>query len=258
MSHAGMARAKVGSFDTEESGRAAGGRAVPRTSPGSARRGPAGGACNDSPRRNPTSLGPDETPDAPRESETESTGFAGQGGTVPLDPALKTILDQLEQAGGPALNEVSPAEARELMKTLAMLEGEPEAVARVENSTVAGVPVRVYAAEQGPQPILVWYHGGGWVIGDLDTTDGVVRKLANRANAVVVSVDYRLAPAAPCPAGTEDSWSVLEWVAKNGGELGGDPPRIAVAGDSDGGNIPALMAIRTRDVAVELRHHLLV
>ncbi len=177
---------------------------------------------------------------------------------MPVDPALKTILDQLEQAGGPALNEVSPAEARELMKTLAMLEGEPEAVARVENSTVAGVPVRVYAAEQGPQPILVWYHGGGWVIGDLDTTDGVVRKLANRANAVVVSVDYRLAPEAPCPAGTEDSWSVLEWVAKNGAELGGDPSRIAVGGDSAGGNIAALMAIQARDAGVELRHQLLV
>jgi len=177
---------------------------------------------------------------------------------VPLDPAIKTVLDQLETMGGPALHEVSPDEAREMMKLLTAIEGEPEAVARVENTMIAGVPVRVYAAERGPQPILVWYHGGGWVIGDLDTTDGVARKLANRADAVVVSVDYRLAPEHPFPASVDDCWAVLEWVAANGAELGGDPPRIAVGGDSAGGNLAALMAIKARDAGISLRHQLLV
>jgi acetyl esterase len=177
---------------------------------------------------------------------------------VPLDPAIKTVLDQLESAGGPALHEVSPDEAREMMKLLTAVEGEPEPVARVEDRTIAGVPVRVYGAEDGRQPILVWYHGGGWVIGDLDTADGVVRKLANRTNALVVSVDYRLAPEHPYPASTDDSWAVLEWVAANGAELGGDPARIAVGGDSAGGNLAAVMAIRARDAGLSLRGQLLV
>ncbi|HEY2813062.1 MAG TPA: alpha/beta hydrolase [Acidimicrobiales bacterium] len=177
---------------------------------------------------------------------------------MPLDPAIKTVLDQLEEAGGPTLNEVSPPEAREMMKTLALLDGEPEPVSRVENTTVAGVPVRVYASEHGPQPILVWYHGGGWVIGDVDTADSVCRKLANRANALVVSVDYRLAPEAPCPAAADDCFAVLEWVAANGAELGGDTSRIAVGGDSAGGNLSALMAIRARDAGIALRQQVLV
>ncbi len=179
---------------------------------------------------------------------------------VPLDPAIKMVLDQLASAGGPALNEVSPDEARLMMKTLSTIEGEPEAVGRVEDRAIAGVPVRVYGAASGssPQPILVWYHGGGWVIGDLDTTDGVARKLSNRADAVVVSVDYRLAPEAPSPAATDDCWAVLEWVAANGAELGGDPSRIAVGGDSAGGNLSALMAIKARDAGIPLRLQLLV
>jgi acetyl esterase len=177
---------------------------------------------------------------------------------VPLDPAIKTVLDQLESVGGPALHEVSPDEARQMMKMLATIEGEPEPVARVEDRTIAGVPVRVYDAASGPQPMLVWYHGGGWVIGDLDTTDGVARKLANRAGAIVVSVDYRLAPEHPYPASIDDCWAVLEWVAAKGAELGGDPARIAIGGDSAGGNLSALMAIRARDAGLSLRQQLLV
>jgi acetyl esterase len=179
---------------------------------------------------------------------------------VPLDPAIKMVLDQLAEAGGPALNEVSPDEARQMMKMLSAIEGEPEAVGRVDNTTIAGVPVRVYGAAAGasPQPIIVWYHGGGWVIGDLDTTDGVARKLANRADALVISVDYRLAPEAPSPAAVEDCWAVLEWVAAHGAEIGGDPARIAVGGDSAGGNLSALMAIKARDAGIPLRLQLLV
>src|SRR4051794_28539970 len=247
-----MARAKVGSFETEGLGDPAGGR----YEVSEARSGWRCGRRRSSTHSSFARSGCD--PYALPRSEAESTGFADKGDAVPLDPAIKTVLDQLETMGGPALHEVSPGEAREMMKLLSTIEGEPEAVARVENTMIAGVPVRVYAAERGPQPILVWYHGGGWVIGDLDTTDGVARKLANRADAVVVSVDYRLAPEHPFPASVDDCWAVLEWVAANGAELGGDPTRIAVGGDSAGGNLAALMAIKARDAGISLRHQLLV
>src|SRR5581483_6227810 len=204
------------------------------------------------------SPGADATPYAPRRITTGSTGFR-EGAVVPLDPAIETMLGQLAAAGGPSLHDVTPAEGREMLRMLALLEGEPEPVDHVEDREIAGVPVRVYrpATEAAP-PILVWYHGGGWVIGDLETTDPTVRKLANRAGALVVSVDYRLAPEHPHPAAADDAVAVLRWVADNGGALGGDPSRLAVGGDSAGGNLAAVAAVAGRDDGIALRHQLLV
>jgi acetyl esterase len=108
-------------------------------------------------------------------------------------------------------------------------------------------------------PVLVWYHGGGWVIGDLDTADTTCRKLASRSGALVVSVDYRLAPEHPAPAPFEDAWAALCWVEREAPGLGGDPSRLAVGGDSAGGNLSALVAVRARDVGGPvLRYQLLV
>ena len=125
---------------------------------------------------------------------------------MPLDPAVKAMLDQMAEAGGPTLREAGVEQGRQMLQMLAMLEGEPAAVARVEAITIDGnIPARAYATTEGAAlPILVWYHGGGFVIGDLETADRVCRKLAIGTGALVVSIDYGLAPENPFPAGPDD------------------------------------------------------
>jgi acetyl esterase len=151
------------------------------------------------------------------------------------------------------MSELSPAEARNVFRMLIALD-QPEEISRVDDRMVPGpagdVPVRVYtpaAAVGANHGVLVWIHGGGWVIGDLDTADGTCRALANRAEAVVVSVDYRLAPEHPAPAAIEDCLAVLAWTAENGEMLGADVDKLAVGGDSAGGNLTALLCQRVRD-----------
>ncbi|MCV7363777.1 alpha/beta hydrolase [Mycolicibacterium neworleansense] len=132
----------------------------------------------------------------------------------------------------------------------------PVAVGSVEDRAVPGpagdIPVRIYhplnPADAGtPLPVLVYFHGGGFVLCDLDSHDSCCRRLANGIGAMVVSVDYRLAPEHPYPAAVEDAWAATEWVAANAGELGGDPGRLAVVGDSAGGNLAAVVAMTARD-----------
>jgi acetyl esterase len=125
---------------------------------------------------------------------------------------------------------------------------------RVEDRTVDGpsgpVPIRLYwppEAEAAPPPVVMFFHGGGWVVGDLDTYDGAARRHAVGAGALVVSVDYRLAPEHPYPAAVDDVWAATQWVAAHGVELGVDPGRLAVAGDSAGGNLAAVVAQLARD-----------
>jgi acetyl esterase len=130
--------------------------------------------------------------------------------------------------------------------------GPPEEMARVENLEVPGpagpIPVRVYVPEgDGPFPVLVYFHGGGWVIGNLDSHDVALRALANRAGTVVASVDYRLAPEHPFPAAPEDCYAATVWAATEIGAFGGDPARLAVGGDSAGGNLAAVVSQMARD-----------
>lgn len=132
------------------------------------------------------------------------------------------------------------------------LQGRPAPVAKVEEMAIPGpageIPIRVYwPAGSGPWPVVVYYHGGGWVIGDLDTNDGLCRLLSNGASAVVVSVDYRLAPEHRFPAAVEDSYAALEWVFRNAARLDADPSRIAVGGGSAGGNLAAAVALMARE-----------
>ena len=171
---------------------------------------------------------------------------------MPLDPQAKAVLDQFASMGGPQLHEMSVAQARELILGMVALAGEPESIARVENRTVPGsageIPVRIYTpVGTAPFPVLVYFHGGGWVIGNLDTHDGICRSLANRVGCLVVSVDYRLAPEHRFPAAPEDCYAATRWLAEHAGSLGGDKGRIAVGGDSAGGNLAAVVALMARD-----------
>lgn len=139
----------------------------------------------------------------------------------------------------------------------------------VHDREVAGVPVRVYRgrAARGPAPLVLNAHGGGWVLGNLQQNDWACSTLAARLDAVVVSVDYRLAPEHPAPAAVDDCWAVLTHLLRDASAIGADPGRVAVIGDSAGGNIAALLAIRHRDAlrgggpdapTVPLRHQVLV
>ena len=170
---------------------------------------------------------------------------------MPLHPEAQQLLAALEEAGLPPFEHMTVPQAREAVKGFADLQGEPEEIA-TEDRTIPGpageIPVRIYTpAGEGSKPVIVYFHGGGWVIGNLDTVDKPVRSIANRTGAVVVSVDYRLAPEQVYPAAFDDSYAATVWVAEHAAELDGDPARVAVAGDSAGGNLAAAVALAARD-----------
>jgi acetyl esterase len=172
-----------------------------------------------------------------------------------LDPEAQAYLEATAALGLPSIPEQGAVEARRITVLRApQLAGEEEPVARVEDRTLPGptgpTPFRLYApaaSTPSPLPILAFFHGGGWVTGDLDTHDSACRGLANRASCMVVAVDFRCAPEHRFPAALDDCWAAVEWLGRHGGELGGDPSRLAVCGDSAGGNLAAAVAVRARD-----------
>ncbi len=173
-----------------------------------------------------------------------------------LDPQAQALLDAVRKAGLPELWQLTPDQAREqyaLRVRRLDVRDEPIHAAETLRIDVAdrSLRVRVYRPREqmiGERlPVLVWYHGGGFVIGDLDTHDSACRRLSRLAQCLVVAVDYRLAPEHKFPAAVDDAMAALRWVALHGERIGADPARIAVGGDSAGGNLAAVCALLARD-----------
>ena len=174
---------------------------------------------------------------------------------MPLDPQAQAILELTAEFRLVPNHQKTAQQARAdtLERTAAMREmgGDPEPLARVEDRVIPGpggdLPVRIYTPEGASGGCILYFHGGGWVICNLDTHDGPCRALANLSGSTLISVDYRLAPDAKYPAAAEDCYAATCWASDHATELGIDPVRIAVAGDSAGGNLAAVVAQMARD-----------
>ena len=170
-----------------------------------------------------------------------------------LHPQIQRVLEVMAEANLRPIEAMTPAEAREQMEATAQArKAEPLPVGRVEERLISGpaedIRLRLYWANRpAPLPAIVYYHGGGHVIGSLDTHDLVARNLCAGVEALVASVDYRMGPEHRFPAAVEDSFAALKWVHANAKELGADPERIGVHGDSAGANLAAVVALMARD-----------
>ncbi len=186
---------------------------------------------------------------------------------MPLDPQAKALLDQIAASSGPHLSDLSPAEARAAYEAfIKLVDAQGLPIGRTEDRAIPGpvgdLMVRIYtpiAAGNSALPGLVFFHGGGFVFGSIDTHDALCRQLANEAGARVVSVDYRLAPENKFPAAIEDAFAALSFVEQNAMELDIDPNRIAVGGTSAGANLAAISCLMARDAgAPHVAHQLLI
>ncbi len=176
---------------------------------------------------------------------------------VTLDPDAAVVFKAFQEAGRPPYETLSPAEARAFyLQARIVTNPEPPELKSVEPlaipSPAGSIPARIYTPKvlrlsNGLAPCLVFFHGGGWVIGDLDTHDVACRKLADEGQLMVISVDYRLAPEHKFPAAVDDAIAATKWIADNAKQLGIDASRLMVGGDSAGGNLAAVVAISARD-----------
>ncbi|MEV7646730.1 alpha/beta hydrolase [Arthrobacter sp. NPDC089319] len=169
---------------------------------------------------------------------------------MPVDAAAQAVIDALK--GTKAFADMTPEEARAAVASFTGLQKPHRDVGKVVDAAYNGPageqPVRIYIPEvPGPLPVVVYFHGGGFIAGDPAVAEEPNRALANDAKTVVVAASYRLAPEHPFPAATDDTFAALNWVAENIAQYGGDPSRIAVMGDSAGGNLAAVAALRARD-----------
>ncbi|HVX61847.1 MAG TPA: alpha/beta hydrolase [Pirellulales bacterium] len=170
---------------------------------------------------------------------------------MPLDPRVQAFL-QAAQAASTPIHEQTPEQARQEMLAQTHMLGPGEAVANVTDASLPGpggdIPIRIYQPDvRTPSPCLVYFHGGGFVIGSIDTHDGMCRAMANGAGIIVISVDYRLAPEHKFPAAVDDAYAATCEIIRRAEQLGIDPQRVAVGGDSAGGNLAAVVALMARD-----------
>ena len=173
-----------------------------------------------------------------------------------INPDAAKVVELIIASGRPPYPTIGHVAAREIfVASRAILQPDPAPVAEVRDLAAKGpagpIPLRLYRGKgteaKSPQPTLIYYHGGGWVLGNLDSHDGVCRDIANAARCTVISVDYRLAPEAKFPAAADDSIAAAQWIHDNAAELGVDRTRLAVGGDSAGGNLSAVVALHARD-----------
>lgn len=179
--------------------------------------------------------------------------------THPLSPRMAALLARIQRANRPPFHSLTPREARIAYRMGAEILDLPRApLARVQDLQVAGRPARLYAPSDAVLPVLLYLHGGGFTIGDLETHDSLCRQLSLRSGAAVLALDYRLAPEHRFPAAVDDAWAALAWLHERAHTLGLDGSRLAVGGDSAGGTLAAGCAFFARDQGLPLKGQLLI
>jgi acetyl esterase len=167
---------------------------------------------------------------------------------MPLHPQAQTMCDAVNALPATPYSDATLAEQRAAFAMLLQFAGEPPPVFSVDDVDADGVPVRIYCpTNELDLPIVYFVHGGGWTIGSVEHYDTIARQIASASGAIVVAPDYRLAPEHPFPAALDDCWRTLCWTARHAPSIGGDAARIAVMGDSAGGNLAAVCALHARD-----------
>lgn len=185
---------------------------------------------------------------------------------MPLDPDIASLLARAKESGAPALEQMTVEQARAAAQGLPRMQRPPEPVAsiaafEVRSADGSSIPLRVYRPHvdtTAPLPMLVYAHGGGWIRGTLDQYDGPYRAIANAGRCLVLAVDYRLAPEHRYPLALHDVYAALEWAAEHASDLGGDASRLALGGDSSGGNLAAAGALMARERGGPQLAHLLL
>ncbi|MCA9190380.1 MAG: alpha/beta hydrolase [Planctomycetales bacterium] len=171
---------------------------------------------------------------------------------IQLEAGCKSFLDAIAENPGPRWHELTPSEGRKRFNSFQDVFGSGPEEIKITDTLMGYVPVRFYRPSHSTAtifPVVVYFHGGGWVLGDLDTHDALCRRLSLAANVVVISVDYRLAPEHPFPAALEDCFEVLRLIDQDAQKYGVDSCRVVVAGDSAGGNLAAAVALKLRDTS---------
>jgi acetyl esterase len=177
---------------------------------------------------------------------------------------MASVVDRMARAGHPPLDRLTPEEAKaSYEKGAGVLEVPKPELARIEDFNIAArdsfvLPARLYAPSADVLPVLVYFHGGGFTVGNIRTHDTLCRVLSHKSGCAVVSVDYRLAPAHKFPTASNDAWDALQFIAKEGAGMGLDPTRMAVGGDSAGGTLAAVCAILARDAGLPLALQMLI